>query len=137
MFETATRVAATETLADPLRVLDELRLAANLAQARLVFQSGDLGKPASAPPSPTPTVTATPTAAAVTDIAVVLGISRTAAHQMVNTMRELVRLPTLDEAFADGCIDYAKARTITAILRHASSETCAVSNTACCATRCT
>ena len=125
MFETATRVAATETLADPLRVLDGLRLAANLAQARLVFQSGDLWEARVSAALSDPDGDRHADRAAVTDIAVVLGISRTAAHQMVNTMRELVRLPTLDEAFADGCIDYAKTRTITAILRHASSETCA------------
>jgi len=41
-------------------------------------------------------------------------------------MRELVRLPDLDDAFAHGQIDYAKTRTITSILRDASSETCAV-----------
>ena len=125
MFETATRVAATETLADPLRVLDGLRLAANLAQARLVFQSGDLWEARVSAALSDPDGDRHADRAAVTDIAVVLGISRTAAHQMVTTMRELVRLPTLDEAFADGCIDYAKTRTITAILRHASSETCA------------
>ena len=125
MFETATRVAATETLADPLRVLDGLRLAANLAQARLVFQSGDLWEARVSAALSDPDGDRHADRAAVTDIAVVLGISRTAAHQMVTTVRELVRLPTLDEAFADGCIDYAKTRTITAILRHASSETCA------------
>ena len=116
--------AAAEAIGElppaPLRELDELRERAYVATAAMMQRAGDYWdeKVAAADGD---RITER---AVIADIAVLFGVSRTNARQMVSTVHWLTRLPDTEAAFIGGEIDYPKVRAICAVLDEASDDTC-------------
>jgi hypothetical protein len=114
-------------VADPvLRELELCRFQANMAAARLAHCAWDLwAERLSAACDDPDADAATVAQSAVAEVAVALGCSQATALAMVDTAQMLSRLPAVDRAFGNGCLDYAKARTIAAVLDDASDATLA------------
>ncbi|HEY5853825.1 MAG TPA: hypothetical protein VIW24_07160 [Aldersonia sp.] len=113
--------AAAEAIGElppaPLRELDDLRETAYVATAAMMHRAGDYwdDKVFAADGD---RITER---AVIADIAVLFGVARTSARQIVTTVHGLTRLPETDAAFTRGEIDYPKARAICAVLDDASA----------------
>ncbi|WP_266113100.1 HNH endonuclease signature motif containing protein [Aldersonia sp. NBC_00410] len=107
-----------------LAVLDECRQAANAAAARLAHTARDLWEIRLCAAELEGGDAGTVSRSAIAEVAVALGCSQATAKTMIDTAQLLeFRAPLVNEVFRAGDIDFAKARTIAAVLTDASDET--------------
>ncbi|MCX5045366.1 HNH endonuclease [Aldersonia sp. NBC_00410] len=107
-----------------LAVLDECRQVANAAAARLAHTARDLWEVRLCAAEAAGGDAETVSRSAIAEVAVTLGCSQATAKSMIDTAQLLeFRAPIVNEVFRAGDIDFAKARTIAAVLTDASDET--------------